>query len=190
MASLEQHIREESEELERIRNDSNYKGYVLKRTWLAQNFAPIAKHLPVKPKILEVGLGTGENLLAIKQENPRIGLENCVGTCLQLLPEHDSLIASGLQIVPGMLAEFLPKEWDHAFDVVMLSLVLCWADDWDGAIQRLGEVTKVGGYLLAFEEPRIIRQVERDLSHTFNIHKPALSFKEGFHGTLMQKVSD
>lgn len=190
MTTLEQHIREETEELETIHRDSNYKGYVLTRTWLSHNFAPIAESLPANPKILEVGMGTGENLIAITRENLSIRLENCVGTCLQLLPEHDSLISSGLQIIPGMLAEFLPKEWNNCFDVAMLSLVLCWADDWEGAIQRLGEVTKVGGYLLAFEEPLIIRQVEKNLRRKFNNLEPALSFIEGFHGALMQKVRD
>ncbi len=187
MKSLEQHIEDEAGHLARAKRDRYYRGYILNRTWLAINFLQTAYWLPENPKILEVGIGDGSNLRRIVKETPKIKLDNCTGTCLQLLPEHEQLRAEGLSIVDKTLIEELPTSWDGVYHVVMASLVLSWADNLEKSIERLSKVTSQNGYLLCFDVPKTVRKLITLTTDNFIEQDPRLSYIEDYLGVVLLK---
>ena len=102
--------------------------------------------------VLEVGAGTGVNLLHYGQGVRSLTLTEPESPMVRRLEKHISERRPEAKLVPAP-AEELPFN-DNSFDTVVSTLVLCTVDDQPRALLEMRRVLRPGGRLLFIEHVR------------------------------------
>jgi malonyl-CoA O-methyltransferase len=104
--------------------------------------------LPAAPRILDIGMGTGNTTLRLLQRFPAASIHGCdLALNMVARSRAKEALKSWKQFFITADTEFLPYR-DACFDLVISSFTLQWLEHWDRALQEISRVLNPGGIFL------------------------------------------
>lgn len=104
--------------------------------------------LPAAPRILDIGMGTGNTTMRLLQRFPAASIHGCdLALNMVTRSREKEALQSRKQFFITADTEFLPYR-DTCFDLVISSFTLQWLERWDRALQEISRVLKPGGIFL------------------------------------------
>ena len=131
-------------------------------------------------RVLEIGAGTGLNLLLYPASVDHLTVTEPEAPMLQRLHDRAATLDRPVEVVQAP-AERLPFA-DDTFDRVVSTLALCTVDDLPGALAEVRRVLAPGGSLLLVEHVR--SEDERTAAWQDRLHGPWRLFAHGCHVNL------
>jgi len=104
--------------------------------------------LPAAPRILDIGMGTGNTTIRLLQKFPGACIHGCdIALNMVARARSRELLQSRKQCFIAADTEFLPYR-SACFDLVISNFTLQWLEQWDRAVHEIFRVLKPGGTFL------------------------------------------
>lgn len=149
-------------EIALLKKYGRQEGYIIDRDWLAPLADPYILMLinsGRKPKIIEIGCGSGESIKQILSDNQILEPSSIAGTSLTELPEHALARELGVTIHTGIMAEELPSTWTEQFDLVMACMVMMYTE-LTQSVPEILRIIKPNGHFIGYDNRMVTSKIE------------------------------